>query len=122
MIVLSSRANSIQVHLPIDTRSGKNKGFAHIQYTEPAAATKALQTLDRKPFQGRLLHLMPADARRENTLDEFSTSKLPLKRQQEIKRKANAASSTFNWNSMYMNVSTRWRMKLVVIAHKCVLA
>lgn len=92
-----------EVHLPIDTRSGKNKGFAHIQYTEPAAATKALQTLDRKPFQGRLLHLMPADVRRENTLDEFSTSKLPLKKQQEIKRKANAASSTFNWNSMYMN-------------------
>ena len=83
---------------------------------------KALQTLDRKPFQGRLLHLMPADARRENTPDEFSTSKLPLKKQQEIKRKANAASSTFNWNSMYMNVSTRWQMRLLVIAHECLLA
>ena len=97
------------MHLPIDSRSGKNKGFAHVQYTEPEAATKALQILDRKPFQGRILHLMPANAKRESTLDEFAISKLPLKTQQQIKRKVDAASSTFNWNSMYMNVSLRWR-------------
>lgn len=48
---------------------------------------------------------MPANAKRETTLDEFAISKLPLKKQQQIKRKADAASSTFNWNSMYMNVS-----------------
>ena len=100
------------MHLPIDTRSGKNKGFAHVQYSEPEAATNALRFLDRKPFQGRLLHLMPANARRETVLDEFAISKLPLKKQQQIKRKADAASSTFNWNSMYMSVSLRWRKRL----------
>ncbi len=48
---------------------------------------------------------MPANVKRETTLDEFAISKLPLKKQQQIKRKADAVSSTFNWNSMYMNVS-----------------
>ena len=96
------------MHLPIDPESGKNKGFAHVQYTEPEAATKALHTLDRKPLQGRLLHVMPANLRREPKLDEFAISKLPLKKQQQIKRKADAALSTFNWNSMYMNVSLQW--------------
>lgn len=94
-----------QVHLPIDSRSGHNKGFAHIQYVEPEAAVKALQGLDRSPFQGRLLHVMPGESKKDNSLDEFAISKLPLKKQQQIKRKAEAASSTFNWNSMYMNVS-----------------
>lgn len=65
---------------------------------------KALQELDGKPFQGRLLHVIPSAAKRESGLDEIAISKLPLKRQQQIKRKAEAASSTFNWNSMYMNV------------------
>ena len=96
------------MHLPIDSRSGKNKGFAHVQYTEPEAAIKALHILDRKPFQGRLLHVMPANARKETTLDEFAISKMPLKKQQQIRRKIDAASSTFNWNSLYMNVSLRW--------------
>jgi len=63
----------------------------------------ALQNLDRRPFQGRLLHVMPADAKKETELDDFALSKFPLKKQQQIKRKAEAASSTFNWNSMYMN-------------------
>ena len=93
------------MHLPIESRSGRNKGFAQVQYARPEAAAKALHTLDQKPFQGRLLHVMPANVKRETTLDEFAISKLPLKKQQQIKRKADAVSSTFNWNSMYMNVS-----------------
>lgn len=63
----------------------------------------ALKNLDRRPFQGRLMHVMPANAKKEIGLDEFAISKLPLKKQQQIKRKAEATLSTFNWNSMYMN-------------------
>lgn len=74
-----------------------------MQYTEPDAAAGALHALDRTPFQGRLLHIMPADAKKESGLDDFAISKLPLKKQQQIKRKAEAASSVFNWNSLYMN-------------------
>jgi multiple RNA-binding domain-containing protein 1 len=59
--------------------------------------------MDGKVFQGRLLHILPAAAKREDKLDDFALSKLPLKKQQAIKRKREAASATFNWNSLYMN-------------------
>lgn len=66
--------------------------------------------------------MMPASAKQETTLDEFAISKLPLKKQQQIKRKADAASSTFNWNSMYMSVSLRWRKRLDNKAYECLLS
>ena len=91
------------MHLPIDTRSGHNKGFAHVLYSESESARKALQALDGKPFQGRLLHIMPAKPKKEGGLDDYAISKLPIKKQQQIKRKADAASSSFTWNSLYMN-------------------
>ncbi|KAL8762960.1 MAG: hypothetical protein Q9184_001110 [Pyrenodesmia sp. 2 TL-2023] len=92
-----------EVHVPVDPQSGKNKGIAYIQYSEPEAAMKALQDLDARAFQGRLLHVIYSAAKRQSALDEIAISKLPLKKQQQIKRKAEAASSRFNWNSMYMN-------------------
>lgn len=64
---------------------------------------KAMQDLDAKSFQGRLLHVIYSAAKRQLAVDEIAISQLPLKKQQQIKRKAEAASSTFNWNSMYMN-------------------
>ena len=36
-------------------------------------------------------------------MDEFAIAKLPLKKQKQIKKKAEASSTTFNWNSLYMN-------------------
>jgi multiple RNA-binding domain-containing protein 1 len=74
-----------------------------VQYTDPATAAEAYHNLDGEPFQGRLLHILPAAAKRENKLDEFAIAKLPLQRQKQIKKKAEASSSTFNWNSLFMN-------------------
>ncbi|KAL8846183.1 MAG: hypothetical protein Q9221_008712 [Calogaya cf. arnoldii] len=92
-----------EVHVPVDHRSGKNKGFAYVQCSDLEAAVKSLRDLDGKPFQGRLLHIIYSAAKRPSGLDEIAISKLPLKKQQQIKRKAAAASTIFNWNSMYMN-------------------
>jgi multiple RNA-binding domain-containing protein 1 len=74
-----------------------------VQYTDHAAAAEAYHNLDGEPFQGRLLHILPAAAKRENKLDEFAIAKLPLKKQKQIKKKAEASSTTFNWNSLFMN-------------------
>lgn len=62
-----------------------------------------METLDGKPFQGRLLHILPAEGKRRRKTDDFEVSKLPLKKQQQLKRKSEAGSSSFNWNSLYLN-------------------
>lgn len=59
--------------------------------------------MDGKVFQGRLLHILPGAKERETQLDDYTLSKLPLKKQQQIKRKREATSSTFNWNALFMN-------------------
>ena len=94
--------NEPQIHLPVDS-VGNSKGFVLVQYTDPAAAAEAYHDLDGEPFQGRLLHILPAAAKRENKLDEFAIAKLPLKKQKQIKKKTDASSTTFNWNSLFMN-------------------
>ncbi|RYO85221.1 hypothetical protein DL764_009206 [Monosporascus ibericus] len=53
--------------------------------------------------EGRLLHALPAAAKRQQELDEFAISKLPLKEQKLLKKKAKAATDRFNWNSLFMS-------------------
>ncbi|KAG6102644.1 hypothetical protein E4U30_003864 [Claviceps sp. LM220 group G6] len=91
-----------EVHLPL-TASGSTKGFALIHFVDGSDAVKAFQTLDGATFQGRIIHIIPANPKREQGLDEFGISKLPLKKQNMIRKKAEAASNSFNWNSLYMN-------------------
>lgn len=87
----------------MDPKTGTVKGFAYLQFTDADSALEALRSMDGKVFQGRLLHILPAQVKRETQLDDFTLSKLPIKKQQEIKRKRAAATSTFNWNALYMN-------------------
>lgn len=90
--------------MAVDARTGTSKGFAYVQYHYPKEAQEALERLDGKPFQGRLLHIIPASAKKQRIVDDYEISKLPIKKQNQIKRKAEAASSTFKWNSLYVNV------------------
>ena len=92
-----------QVHVPQDLKTGAAKGFAYIQFSDVDSAETAMHDKDGQTFQGRLLHILPASKKRETKLDDFALSKLPLKKQQQIKRKREAGSATFNWNALYMN-------------------
>ena len=98
-----------QVHLASNSLSNEGKGLAYVQFREPDQAVHAYLSLDGNIFQGRLLHILPAAAKRESKLDDFAISKLPLKKQRQIKRRREASSTTFNWNSMFMSVG---RVKL----------
>lgn len=49
------------------------------------------------------MHVLPADAKRDNQLDDFAISKLPQKKQKQIRKKAEAATTHFSWNSLYMS-------------------
>jgi multiple RNA-binding domain-containing protein 1 len=88
----------------MDSKSEKVKGFAYVLMDSSESAVCAFEELNGRAFQGRLLHILPASPKKENGLDDFALSKLPLKKQKEIKRKSAAAANQFSWNSMYMNV------------------
>lgn len=103
--LLRLSTNGMQIHIAFDTRTETSKGFAYIQYRDADAAIDAYRTLDGKHFQGRLLHILPAAAKKSYKIDEYELSKLPLKKQKQIKRKMESGSSSFSWNSLYMNVS-----------------
>jgi multiple RNA-binding domain-containing protein 1 len=82
--------------------SNSNIGFAHVLYVEPDSAVDAFQSLDGTTFRGRMIHIIPASAKREQQLDDFALAKLPLKTRNLLRKKAQAATS-FNWNALYMN-------------------
>ncbi|KJZ77427.1 hypothetical protein HIM_03151 [Hirsutella minnesotensis 3608] len=92
----------LEVHLPVDA-AGSSKGFALVLFTDPSDAVKAFQAMDGATFQGRIIHIIPASAKKQLGLDEFGISKLSLRKQNLIRKKAEAASTTFNWNSLYMS-------------------
>lgn len=94
-----------EVHLAIDTRNGKSKGFAYIQFKDPEDAVRAYRSVDRQIFQGRLLHVLPANVKKDaaHKLDEFEMKNLSLKKQNELKRKAAAAKQQFSWNTLYLS-------------------
>ncbi|WLF79986.1 Multiple RNA-binding domain-containing protein 1 [Lodderomyces elongisporus] len=92
-----------EVHIAIDTRTSKSKGFVYIQFVNPQDAVRAYSSLDKEIFQGRLLHILAADRKKSHRLDEFDLKNLPLKKQRELKRKEQAVKTQFSWNSLFMN-------------------
>ena len=84
-------------------KDGSRKGFGFVLFTDASSAEQAQTELDGTTFQGRLLHILPAEAKREEGLDEFALAKLPLKKQNLIRKKMESASKSFNWNSLYMS-------------------
>lgn len=90
--------------MPLKKSDGKGKGFAFVQFKNPEEAVEAYNENDNTIFQGRLLHIISAKAKKDTKLDEFELAKLPLKKQKEIRRKQDAVKATFNWNSLYLNV------------------
>ena len=46
---------------------------------------------------------MKASVRREKSIDMDAIAHLPLKKQKHIKRKLEASSATFRWNTLYLN-------------------
>lgn len=88
--------------MPMDKTGQNNRGFAFVLFVDSDAAVAAFQNAAAF-FQGRLLHVLPSSAKRDHNLDEYELSKLPLKQQNLIQKKAKAATERFNWNSLFMN-------------------
>jgi multiple RNA-binding domain-containing protein 1 len=95
-----------QVHVPVTTTSKQSKGFAFLLFANSDDALRAYREMDGATYQGRLLHILPAQPKRENVsqLDEHAISKLPLKQQLNIKRRMESNTASFKWNALYMNM------------------
>ncbi|KAH9001924.1 hypothetical protein EDB86DRAFT_3041767 [Lactarius hatsudake] len=92
-----------QIHIPVDSVTKESKGLAFVTYTQSQDALVAFRTLDKKPFQGRLLHIIGAVDKRDSAVTTEGTGKSKtLKKQRNEKRKA-AAGKEFNWSMLYMN-------------------
>lgn len=91
-----------EVHVPTSA-AGSGKGFALVLFTDALDAVKAFQALDGATFQGRIMHIIPATAKKQAGLDEFVISKLSLRKQKLVRKKAEASSTSFSWNSLYMS-------------------
>ncbi|CAL1696264.1 unnamed protein product [Somion occarium] len=91
-----------QVHIPLDSSTKSSKGMAYVTFAKPEDALSAYEALDKKSFQGRLLHILPAVNRKGKVEVEDVGKKRNLKEDREAKRKATAGKE-FNWGMLYMN-------------------
>ncbi len=95
-----------QVHIPVDSLTKQPKGLAYVTFKAAADAVSAYEALDKKSFQGRLLHILAAvDRKPKFTVEDGEGKKKTVKDEINAKRKA-AAGKEFNWSMLYMNVSS----------------
>lgn len=77
-----------ELFMPLDEKTGKNRGYAFISFCHPINAVQAYRQLNGTIFQGRVLHLIPGLKRtmKENhgsssqTLDSDSDSDLEIEK------------------------------------------
>lgn len=106
------------VHLPVSPKTGEPLGTAFILYRDPSHALETFRALDKKAFQGRLLHVLPGRARpgQETSgvagivdgevLGKAKEAKGEVKKNVDAKRKEDSARGV-NWATLYMDVSDR---------------
>lgn len=61
-----------QVFLPLDRESGKPRGFAFVEFPDPAQAQEAVRRFHNQPFKGRPLAVTEARARDSRPAPSFS--------------------------------------------------
>ncbi|KAF9486991.1 hypothetical protein BDN71DRAFT_1458960 [Pleurotus eryngii] len=89
-----------QVYIPLDSLTKQLKGLAYVTFRQSSCALAAVEALDRKSFQGRLLHILPAVHKKGNIqIEERSGRKKTVKDELNQNRKA-AAGKEFNWRML----------------------
>ena len=89
-----------EVHLPIDNKTKVNKGFAFISFLFPEHAVRSMEELDKKIFQGRLLHILPGESKPENQQTLFRPlSTFKQKKNEELRTERQNPET---WNSLFL--------------------
>jgi multiple RNA-binding domain-containing protein 1 len=99
--VFNKYGPTTEVTLPVDTQTEKVKGFAFVTYMFPEHAMKAFSELDRSTFQGRLLHVIPAEVKRGDSYNEMPKDGSSFKKQKASEIKEGATRS-HNWNALFL--------------------
>ncbi|KAG6916876.1 hypothetical protein DXG01_004785 [Tephrocybe rancida] len=100
---ISQLTSSPKVHIPTDITTKLPKGVAYVKFASPTCAVAAYEALDRKSFQGRLIHILAAvDRKGKVEVEEGEGRKKTVKEDKQAKRKA-MAGKEFNWSMLYMN-------------------
>ncbi|KAL5730232.1 hypothetical protein ACHQM5_003080 [Ranunculus cassubicifolius] len=102
--------NLSEVHLVRDKDTKMFKGYAFVRYALPDSAIRALEELDNLSFQGRILHVVPANQPKspEKPLTNVASrsSKTYKEQKAECRKSAEASGDTRAWNSLFMRPDT----------------
>lgn len=96
-----------ELHIPKNYQTNKSFGYAYIAYATVESSIMALSEMDRTFFQGRTLHITPAQIKEEkvkppvieNTYKENVSN---YKKEKKDKLRSNFDSET-SWNYLFMN-------------------
>jgi multiple RNA-binding domain-containing protein 1 len=96
-----------ELHIPKNYQTNKSFGYAYIAYATVESSIMALSEMDKTYFQGRTLHITPAQIKEEkykppvieNTPKENVSN---FKKEKKEKMRSNFESET-NWNYLFMN-------------------
>ncbi|XP_037514076.1 LOW QUALITY PROTEIN: probable RNA-binding protein 19 [Rhipicephalus sanguineus] len=93
-----------EVHLSIDRVTRKPKGFAFVSFLFPEHAIRAFTELDGQMLQGRLLHLLPAKAKKSEEEEGEGTEAKSYKDKKEEELKKSSGRS-HNWNTLFLGAN-----------------
>ncbi len=95
-----------ELTLPLDKSTNKSTGLAFVTFMLPEHAAKAYQELDGQIFQGRLLHLLPARAKRGQGGGEVvEAKKLSSFKKKKAEKLQSEAGTGYNWNSLFLEAN-----------------
>jgi multiple RNA-binding domain-containing protein 1 len=96
MEVFSQIGVVLSAHIPVDDTK-KNKGYGFVTFQNKRDAKMALERMDGKDFQGRLIHILPAKA--SSNQDESGNNNASYKDQKALARQKEAETNTKSWQS-----------------------
>ncbi|KAM0786073.1 hypothetical protein ACM66B_006884 [Microbotryomycetes sp. NB124-2] len=88
-----------EVHMVRDKVTHSSKGLAYVSFRTSEDAATAMQDLDGRTFQGRLLHILPSSEKRGHSQHEGS---LTVKRARLAAKKADSGNA-MSWATLYMS-------------------
>ena len=99
--VFSPFGNIVECHIPVDD-TDRNKGYAFVKFALDEEASAAMESLDGTPFQGRLMHILPA-RKEKNVSGEIGEADTDIthKMKKELERQKDAGNST-GWNASFI--------------------